>query len=376
MKKGIARILVSFVFFLTLFLVQPEISYSQGVNQSVPKRAEAVIVNVIENSEIIEPTGNKHPYQKLELLGTSGEIKGKKIIAENGKHDQTGLVQYSKGDKIVISLGRDFNGNPTYTITDYVRRLPLYLLLFSFIFLAVLVGGVRGITSLVGMVVSFAILFLFILPQISNGADPLTTTILASLVIIPVTFTLSHGPNRKTLCAVVATCISLIVSGLISAWFVSIAHLSGFSSEEINFLQIAKQGAIDVHGLLLAGIIIGLLGILQDITISQASIVYELKKANPKLNTFQLFKKAMNVGRDHIASMTNTMILVYAGVSLPLLLLFIDNSLPFDQIINFELIAEEIIRTLTSSIGLILAVPITTLLTALYIEFTEKKRAE
>ena len=128
------------------------------------------------------------------------------------------------------------------------------------------------------------------------------------------------------------------------------------------FLQVAKQGTLNIQGLLLAGIIIGLLGILDDVTVSQSSVVFELKKTNPSLKIAELYSKAMNVGKDHIASVVNTLVLVYAGAALPLLLLFINNPMPYEQVVNFEIISEEIVRTLVASIGLILSIPLTTLL--------------
>jgi uncharacterized membrane protein len=149
--------------------------------------------------------------------------------------------------------------------------------------------------------------------------------------------------------------------------FVNLSQLTGFTSEEAGFLQAYKPGLINMKGLLLSGIIIGVLGVLDDITISQSAIVEQLKKANQKLKPIELYQKAMSVGRDHIASMINTLILVYTGAALPLLLLFIDNPHPFSQVINYEIIADEVVRTLVGSIGLILAVPITTLLAVWFV---------
>ena len=156
--------------------------------------------------------------------------------------------------------------------------------------------------------------------------------------------------------------IALVITGFLAKFFVQVTRLTGYASEEAAFLQYARQGAVDIKGLLLAGIIIGTLGILDDITIAQAAIVQQLKQANKKMKPKELFSQAMRVGQDHIASMITTLILVYTGAALPLLLLFIDNPLPFSQVINYEIIAEEIIRTLVGSIGLITAVPITTFL--------------
>lgn len=365
-----------FLLFIFIFFVMAHAPHAFAQNvpaNSKPVTFEGVVTKVVEQNIIIEDSGNKHPYQKLEVLKTTGTDKGKSIIVENGKYDQSGIITYGKGDKIVISLQKSDRGDDLFTITDYVRRLPLYILLTIFVVLAIIIGGKRGLSSLIGMIVTFSLLFIFVLPQVLNGASPVLVTVIASFFIIPITFFLSHGMNKKTICAILGTFISLSITGILASIFVNSTHLSGYASEESNYLDVMKHGSINMHELLLAGIIIGLLGVLQDITISQAAVVYQLKNANKKLKFHELYLRAMDVGRDHIASMANTLILVYAGVSLPLLLLFINNPLPFSQIINFEIISEEIVRTLIASIGLIIAVPITTLLTALYVAATQKR---
>jgi len=188
------------------------------------------------------------------------------------------------------------------------------------------------------------------------------------LFIIPITFYLSHGFNKKTTVAVGGTVIALIITGILAGIFVEAAKLTGFASEEAGFLQVAKQGLVNIKGLLLAGIIIGVLGVLDDVTVSQSAIVFQLKQANAKIKAGELYKRAMDVGKDHISSMVNTLVLVYTGAALPLLLLFIDNPHPFSEVVNYEIIADEIVRTLVGSIGLVLAVPITTLIASLTAE--------
>ena len=265
-------------------------------------------------------------------------------------------------------------GGETYLITDYVRRTPLLVLFLIFVVVTVIIGKWKGISSILGMGISFLVILKFILPSIYSGSDPVTIAILGSLAIIPVTFFLSHGFNRKTLVAIVGTLISLVATGILATLFVEATKLTGFASEEAGFLNVFKEGTINIKGLLLAGIIIGVLGVLDDITISQSAIVQELKIANPQLNSKELYKKAMSVGKDHIASMVNTLILVYTGAALPLLLLFVDNPRPFSELINYEIIADEIVRTLVGSIGLVLAVPITTFIASYAINNHQNKR--
>jgi uncharacterized membrane protein len=239
-------------------------------------------------------------------------------------------------------------------------------LTLTFIFIAVVlaVGKLWGALSLAGLFISFLVIFKLILPLIIKGVNPVLVAILGSLIIIPSTFYISHGFNKKTHVGVISTFISLIITGLLAVYFVDATHLTGFASEEAGFLQVERQGMIDIRGLLLAGIIIGTLGILDDVTIGQASTVRQLKKANPKMGWLDLFKKGMKVGRDHVSSMVNTLVLVYSGSSLPLLLLFFDSQKTFIDVLEFELIAEEIVRMLVGSIGLVLAAPMATILAA------------
>lgn len=350
------------IFFILISLTQPNLIYSQQSQGNF----EAKIIEIKEEKEV-EVLDKKQIYQKLELLILNGSKIDQKIIIENGNIPASNNPKYKLGDTVVVSALKDQTNNDLYIITDYVRRDALIWLFAIFVTLTILIGKKRGVTSFIGMGISFLIIFKFILPQISIGQDPILIAIVASVFIIPITFYLSHGLNKKTTAAVLGTFIALIITGLLANFFVEISKLSGFASEEAGFLQVAKQGLINIKGLLLAGIIVSSLGILDDVTISQSSIVYQLKKASPNIPIKVLYEKAMEVGKDHIASVVNTLVLVYTGAALPLLLLFIDSPKPFSEVINYEIIAEEVVRTLVASIGLILAVPMTTLISALFI---------
>lgn len=350
---------------LFLFLNSFSITSAEAHNDTVVKDEvlEGIVTKIVEEKEIT-PEGSPIPqlYQKMELFVTQGSLKDKKIIIESGNLPSSAIPKFKGGDKLVVIHSQDFEGKDAFYIADYVRRDSLFWLFYGFILLTVIIARWQGFTSIIGMAFSFTVLFAFTLPQISSGQNPILIAIASALIIIPITFYLSHGINKKTTSAVAGTIVSLIITGLLANFFIEYSKLTGFASEEARFLESAKQGSINIQGLLLAGIIIGALGILDDITISQAAIVYQLKEANKKFGLRDLFTKAMNVGRDHIASVVNTLVLVYTGAALPLLLLFINNPQPFSEVINYEIIAEEIVRTLVASIGLILAVPLTTLI--------------
>jgi len=358
-----------FLFVLLLLLL---ISFSipvfsqENILITPPKEEmlEAIVTKVIEEKQI-EVMQKKQLFQKLELEVTKGTLVDNKIIVENGNMPLANQQKYQIDDKVMVSMNKGMDGKINYYISDYMRRDSLIVLFLMFIAATILIAKWRGLMSLVGMGISFLVIFLFVLPQISSGANPVEVAILGSLIMIPVSFFLSHGFNKKTFVAIAGTLVALIITGVLSNIFVEAARLTGFASEEASFLQVVKQGTINMKGLLLAGIIIGVLGVLDDITISQSVIVFQLKEANNRLDIDELFKRAMNVGQDHISSMVNTLILVYTGAALPLLLLFINNPHPFTEIVNYEIIADEIIRTLVGSIGLVLSVPITTFIATL-----------
>lgn len=356
------RFLAFIAFFLSLIIyhLSPPPIYAQE-----SQNYEGEITQVLETKEV-EFNGKKQPYQRLEVSLNNHPDGEKKIVVENGNLPMANIVSYQSGDQVVILASKDLEGKEVFYITDHIRRGPLWVLAAIFLLFTALIARKRGILSLVSMVITFGVIFKVILPLILKGFDPIVVTVASSVVMVPAIFYLAHGFNRKTTVAVIGTFLTLILIGILSQIFVQAAFLTGFSSEEAAFLQVFKQGSINIRGLLLAGILIGALGILDDITISQAAVVEKLKQANRALSFNQLFQKGMSVGHDHIASMVNTLILVYTGAALPLLLLFVDNPRPLAEIINYEIVAEEIVRTLLGSLGLVLAVPITTFIAAYY----------
>jgi len=316
-------------------------------------------------TKIISETKAPQLYQELEIKITKGDLKGDIVIVQNGGNMFIDVNQYKKGDHITLNYNLDLNGENTYFITGYVRSGSMWLLAFIFTVLAVAVGGKKGIYSLIAMTLSFVLIFAFLLPQITAGADPVFTAILASLGIIPLTFYLSHGFSKKTTISIIGTLIALIATGILSTIFVRLTHLTGIGDEEAMFLQSLEILDFNLQGLLLAGIIIGTLGVLDDVTVAQTSIVYELYDVDKTLKFKEIFMRSMQIGRDHIASMINTLILVYTGASLPLLLIFTNSRFSLSEILNYEMLTTELVRTLVGSIGLILAVPITTYIASL-----------
>lgn len=344
--------------FLITFLFFPFSSHAIGSGDNIPT-FEAKIVKVIEQKNI-EVMGATQLYQKLELQMVKD---GQKFVVENGTQPLVNIVKYVVNDKVIVSPSGNSDNKDEYIITDFSRSDGLIILTIIFIIVILAVARGKGFYSIIAMIFTFLIVFKFTLPQILAGSNPVFISITSSLIIIPVSFYLAHGFNKKTSISIVGSIITLIITAILGLVFIKLGHLTGFSSEDAGMLFLDKN-TLDMTGILMAGIVIGALGVLDDITVSQSAIVEELSLTGKLTKVNQLYSRAMVIGTDHITSMVNTLVLAYAGASMPLMLMFVNNPHPFGEIINYELIAEEIIRTLVGSIGLVLAVPITTYLAA------------
>jgi uncharacterized membrane protein len=251
-----------------------------------------------------------------------------------------------------------------YVFADFERRTPLWILFAIFAGLVVATGRIRGLRALIGLVGSLAIVVFFLVPAILDGKTPETVALIGAFAVMLVTIPLAHGFGVKTLAACLGTAASLLLVLVLAETFTGLAHLTGFASEEAIYLR-AVADDISIQGLLLAGMIIGALGVLDDLTVSQSSTVLALQRANPAQSFGELFSGAVAVGRDHIAATVNTLVLAYVGASLPVLLIFSFGGVSFSDAINTEAVASQVVAMLVGSIGLIAAVPITTALAAL-----------
>ncbi|MDI2125314.1 YibE/F family protein [Yinghuangia seranimata] len=275
-----------------------------------------------------------------------------------------GLQGVKVGDKVVLDYAPDAPPEAQWTIVDYQRGKPMLWLAGLFAVAVVLVGRLRGLMALVGLAGSFAVLVWFVLPAILQGSAPLPVAVVGASAIMLVTLYMCHGLSARTSIAVLGTLVSLALIGVLGEVFIHLTKLSGLASEEATTVR-ALHSEVDVRGLLLAGVVIGSLGVLDDVTVTQTSAVWELKHANPALRARDLYRAGLRIGRDHIASTVNTLVLAYAGASLPLLLLFSGSQQPFGDLVTSEIVAEEVVRTLVGSIGLVASVPVTTALAAL-----------
>ncbi|MEU7083019.1 YibE/F family protein [Streptomyces achromogenes] len=343
---------------------------------------QATVTRVVElscasaNASGVPPTGDtstaegssaqqraKGTCRKATIRVDTGKDKGR-TFTEIVQPDQS--RQLHQGEKVVVAYEPSAPRDLQYAVTDVNRKFPMTLLAGIFAVAVVLVGRLRGVMALVALAVSFLVLTLFILPAILQGSNPLLVAVVGSSAIMLIALYLCHGLSARTSVAVLGTLISLALIGVLGSLFIGWAALTGNTDDNTGLIH-GLYPSIDMSGLLLAGVIIGSLGVLDDVTVTQTSAVWELHEANPSMGWRGLYRAGIRIGRDHIASVVNTLVLAYAGAALPLLLLFSIAQSSVGTVANSELVAEEIVRTLVGSIGLVASVPVTTALAALVV---------
>ncbi|MGB9883278.1 MAG: YibE/F family protein [Microgenomates group bacterium] len=308
---------------------------------------------------------------KINLLDNQATITKKfsedneKIIFDAKKQDKTIKVYYFKNNlkdflpninnKVIIE-----KINNKYIIVDFYRLPAIFYLLLIFLILSILILKKEVFGALISLFFSFLIIFSSIIPNIIANSNPFVVVMIASLFMIPINFYLTHGFNKKTNAAILGSLFGILISIIISLLFTKIGYITGTVSEEIGFLSTMTSKNYDFQGIFLASILIGVIGSIDDVTITQSTIVEKIINNNKNLKFSDIYKQAMDVGKDHINSIINTLILVYASASLPLLLLFQVSNKNFFSILNYEIVASEIVRTITATISIILVIPLTT----------------
>jgi uncharacterized membrane protein len=278
------------------------------------------------------------------------------------------IPRFEAGDRVVLDVYADpATGEPIYAYADRQRRPVLLWLAAIFSVLVVALARWRGVAALVALAASVAVLLRFVVPAVLDGSDPLVVSLVGASVIAFVALYLTHGVTALTTVALLGTASSLLLTAALAWLFFEAGRFSGFVAEEVFYLQDLGL-EISVRGLLLGGVVIGAMGALDDVTVTQASAVAELRAADPAMPRGELYRAGLRIGRDHVASTVNTLVLAYAGASMPLLLVFSLSGQSLGAAANGEVVAIEIVRTLVGSIGLVAAVPVTTWLAALVAE--------
>jgi len=325
----------------------------------------AIVDSIIEEGQIT--LGKvRQPYQILSVIPEEGKYAGIPFEIDYGTRQiRNNMIMMQEGDRILVNISSTPDGILSAHFIDFYRRSSLMWLLIIFVLASVIISGWKGVRSLLGILLSLAVIILIILPGIQSGKDPLSVSILGAFFFVSFSLYIIYGWNVKTHTAVLGSFLALVITGVLALVFVNNTRLTGYGDENMFYISQLTQNTMNVRSLLLAGILIGTLGVLDDLVISQASAVFELYKNQPDQTYKKLYKSAMNIGQDHIAATVNTLVLAYAGASLPMLLLFSFGNVNYGLAVNLEYIAEEIVRTIVGSLGLFAAVPITTALAAL-----------
>ncbi|MDQ3076511.1 MAG: YibE/F family protein [bacterium] len=347
---------ILFIIAILSFVIGPQ-AFAQEVHQDVQGIWRARVIEVINQEKKTVPgTDTLSTYQTLKAELLEGERKGQVVTIEND------YLTLKNGDKFFLFYTIDINGNEMYSVRDIDRRVTIGIFVGLFVLTIIAFGGKQGLRSIISLAGSFFVILYVLVPSLLKGYPPVPTSIAIASVILFLAIFLTHGFNRESLVAFIGTVSAVILTGILAYLGVTLARLSGFASDEAVYLNLATRGALDFSGLLLGGIMIGVLGVLDDIAVTQSAVVSELYNSASHLSKKEIYTKAIRVGKEHVGALVNTLALAYTGASLPLLLLFSTSESTLASIINQEIFATEIIRTIVGSVGLILTVPITTLL--------------
>jgi len=299
----------------------------------------------------------------LTVVPDEGELGGRAVtvLVSAPQPGRASTTTYTVGDPVELVWSGDPADPASYEVADFQRDTPLLLLALVFAAAVVALGRWRGFAALVALGLTAVVIVGFVLPAILAGRDPLAVAVVGACAIMFGVLYLTHGFSARTSTAVLGTLASLLLIGLLGTAFATAARLTGLDEDTAN-LTAALGADVDARGLVLAGLVIGALGALDDVTVTQTSAVWELRAADPHTRPIVLFTAAMRIGRDHVASAVNTLVLAYAGAALPLLLLFAVAERGLGDTLTTQVIATEVVRTLVGSIGIVASVPLTTAL--------------
>src|SRR6266487_948547 len=348
------------------------VPFQAGTSTFGSQTVFARVTKIVEEGQI---TLNDKPqlYQVMQVEVLEGEYEGFPFQVDYGKRTlRSDNFRFAPGDQVYVIVNKTPNNVLQAYYVDYKRSTPLAILLSAFVLSILIMGRWKGLGSLIALVISMVMITGYVIPHILGGEDPVKVSLIGSVILLAVTLYLTYGWNLKTHASVLSIMLSLLLTGVLSLLFVYLARLTGYGDENAMYLMQASSIQIDPKGLLLGGMIIGALGVLDDLVTSQSAAVVEIHDANPALGFQRTFQKAMRVGQDHVAATVNTLVLAYTGASLPLLLIFTLGNGNYAFFINSEFLAEEIVRTLVGSLGLIAAVPISTLIATVLITYQNR----
>ena len=391
MKKlysfGITLIMLTFTLLFCLYskIYADELSSDKDIREHYSKAMEDTDY-IIFKAKVLEieydDTAEKRNvsleadirYQHLKIEILDGSHKGETMtIRHTIERIMPGYYIFKAGDKLLIRATEDNGKIETVKIQEKVRDTQVYLIVGLFVALLIIIGGIKGVKTLVSLVIAVAMIFFGYIPLIIKGVNPILASLGISIPVVIITLIIISGKNIKTFVAIIGTSLGVIISGILAFIFGNFAHLTGLADDSsISLAYIPQFRNLDYKGILFGTILIGAIGAIMDVAISIASALYEINDLDKNISKKNMIISGMNIGKDMMGSMSNTLILAYVGTTLHLIILFIVYKIRFTEIINLDSIATEIIRAMAGSIGLIITIPVTVVIgTAIY----KKKKA-
>ncbi|WP_432664569.1 YibE/F family protein [Wukongibacter baidiensis] len=353
---------------LLVFLLFSFCSYGEGEDEIPSLYERAVILETFDGGDV--SNDNIESIQYVELKVTTGKYKGEVFNIENTLSGHPVYdIPVKPGDKVLVLIEEYEDGSLVVNIADYIRDFYIYILAGVFALSLLVIGKSKGLKTIITLVFTMFMIFKVLLPLMLRGYNPVAITILISVVITVLTILLISGITKKSFAAILGTVSGVLIAGFLAFVIGTKVRLTGMTSEEaVMLLYIPQNIKFNFKELLFSGILLGALGAVMDVCMSIASSIEEVNRANTDLTMKELFLSGMNVGKDIMGTMSNTLILAYTGSAVPLLLLFMAYETSILRIINLDIIATEVVRSLAGSIGLILSIPITAILAAVLIK--------
>lgn len=318
-----------------------------------------IVYEDLESDEFLEDVDVG--FQTIAVEITDGSLKGQEFEIGNPV-SRLYNIKVEEGTKVIVGV-YDRSGETVATLFSYDRSNTIYLLAIIFSIIVIIIGGIKGVKSLLSLIFTLICCIFLMLPLLLRGVSPIIAGILMAVLSITVTLLLVSGINKKTLTAILGTVSGVVIAGITAYIFGDLSNLSGITMDDAESLMyIAEDTGLKIKGLMFTGILVASLGAVMDVAMSISSSIFEMNSINSKITFKDLFKSSMNIGKDIIGTMTNTLILAFAGGSLSVLILIYSSSMPYNKLINLDILGTEIVQGLAGSIGIILAVPITALI--------------
>jgi len=379
-KKQINIFLWIFIFFIASLLFYYFFIYNRvsSVDNKDIIYVRAKVLEVI-SSDLTEEGNIPGVYigtQELKVEILSGEFKEQILTLTNSRlhGDLVYDVVAEDGMEILLAVKEKEDQPPSFGVDTYARDKVLYILIFLFIFVLIAVGRIKGLMALISLIITGLLIAFFMLPLMFKGYSPILLAIITAVMVIFLSLMLIGGFNKKSLAAIIGTSAGVVIAGIISLISGKLAHLTGITGEASEqLIYVVGSFPINIKGIMFAGIIISSLGAVMDVGMSISSVLFEIHEKAPGLGKLELFKSGMNVGKDIMGTMANTLILAFTGASLSIMILLMAYNMPYFRAINLNTVSTEIIQGLSGSIGLVLTVPITSFISALFIENKQKE---